>query len=307
MSYSLRSGCHEQTACILDSFSLSNSPTSMDVSGDSAYHTSSPGSSSTSSPTHTNDICSMRNRSSTWASSLRSVLKKAPKSPKKPTQATALLEAHTDTVVLAGSAVTSLPSTETELDAFLSEVWRKDVSDNPRTTTSPVSQYIRKVTELRAFFDQKMAEISQREATYVSELTYFDDTTPLIPASEISSMDEVSMRQMLMETKLGYRFDDLRLKVKKEVAQTVLELRSHYISNAGPRKPRKLRPRATKMLTQWFENHLDHPYPTDAEKQLLAVQSGVTVEQVTTWFSNKRSRSKKMRQLHGRRDRLRTL
>lgn len=278
----------------------------MDVSVDSAYYTSSPGS-STSSPTHASDVCSMRNRSSTWASSLRSVLKKLPRSPQKVPQSTPLLGTCNDPVVLAGSAVTSLPKSEAELDAFLADVWQKDVSDNPRTTTSPVSQYIRKVTELKVFFDEKMAEISQREATYVSELTYFDETTPLIPASEISSLDETSIRQMLMETRLGYKFDDLRLKVKKEVAQTVLELRSHYVSNAGPRKTRKLRPKATKMLTQWFESHIDHPYPTEAEKQLLAVQSGVTMEQVTTWFSNKRSRSKKMRQVHGRRDKMRTL
>ena len=278
----------------------------MDVSVDSAYYTSSPGS-STSSPGHPNDICSMRNRSSTWASSLRSVLKKMPRTPEKLPQSTPLLETRNDPVVFAGSAITSLPTNEVELNAFLAEIWQKDVSDNPRTTTSPVSQYIRKVTELKVLFDQKMAEISQREATYVSELTYFDETTPLISASEISGLDETSLKQTLMETKLGYKFDDLRLKVKKEVAQTVLDLQSHYVSNAGPRKTRKLRPKATKMLTQWFESHIDHPYPTEAEKQLLAVQSGVTAEQVTTWFSNKRSRSKKMRQLYGRRDKLRTL
>lgn len=56
------------------------------------------------------------------------------------------------------------------------------------------------------------------------------------------------------------------------------------------RRRRNLRPRATKVLTEWFDTHQQNPYPTDHDKQLLAMQAGVEVEQVTNWFSNKRNR-----------------
>ena len=306
--YSLRSGCHEQRACILDSLSQSGSPSPdgsvPTASNDSAYYTSSPGSSSSASPAHASAVCSMRPRSTTWASSLRSILKRIPKnSPTKQVEPALQAEA----VSLAGLPDDRVPTTEEEIDTFLAEVWRRDVTDNPRTTSSPVSSYIKRVTELKEFFDQKMAEISQREATYLSELTYFDETTPLISASQISTLDGTSLRKMVIESKLGYKLENLRLKMKQEAVSTVLALRTEYITQAGAKKSRKLKPKATKTLTKWFEAHLDHPYPNEAEKQLLASESGVTVEQVTTWFCNKRSRSKKMRGLYGRKDKTRTL
>jgi hypothetical protein len=46
------------------------------------------------------------------------------------------------------------------------------------------------------------------------------------------------------------------------------------------------------VLECWFSNHLDNPYPTIKERELLARQSGMTDKQVMTWFTNKRARSK---------------
>jgi hypothetical protein len=46
------------------------------------------------------------------------------------------------------------------------------------------------------------------------------------------------------------------------------------------------------VLEYWFSNHLDNPYPTVKERELLARQSRMTDKQVMTWFTNKRARSK---------------
>eukprot|EP00164_Ancoracysta_twista_P001936 GFYU01002545.1.p1 GENE.GFYU01002545.1~~GFYU01002545.1.p1 ORF type:complete len:930 (-),score=185.20 GFYU01002545.1:272-3061(-) len=44
------------------------------------------------------------------------------------------------------------------------------------------------------------------------------------------------------------------------------------------------------VLTAWFDEHWDHPYPTHNIKLSLARQANMTLEQVTDWFTNERCR-----------------
>ena len=52
-----------------------------------------------------------------------------------------------------------------------------------------------------------------------------------------------------------------------------------------------LNPNAIAIMTEWFESHLSHPYPTQEEKELMAAQGGISLAQVISWFNNKRNRS----------------
>lgn len=62
---------------------------------------------------------------------------------------------------------------------------------------------------------------------------------------------------------------------------------------------RKLKPAARRCLEDWFQNHLESPYPNDADKHALAAQCGLDVQQVNNFFGNKRMRMKrKMMALH---------
>lgn len=252
------------------------------VSVDSAYFTS-PESHTTGSPA---EICAMRPRSSTWLASLQSLLQK-----RKLSAATTLTS--TSLVYHPGlsAVVESLdePRMEDELDRFLFEVWIKDAPHSPRTTVSPVSLYVKKVGELKAFFELKMAEISQKETTYLNEFKCFNNTS--LTTSDQYPEDNIELREILTGTKVEAKFDQLRLKLKQEVAQTILQLRAQYISDPG-RRIRGFRPKTTKILSEWYEQHVKHPYPTALEKKLLASQCDISVEQVTTWFNNKRCRSK---------------
>ena len=47
------------------------------------------------------------------------------------------------------------------------------------------------------------------------------------------------------------------------------------------------------VLTQWWDAHETHPFPTAAEKEDLARRSGLTEEQVVFWFQNRRSRARR--------------
>ncbi|RLN64736.1 hypothetical protein BBJ29_009803 [Phytophthora kernoviae] len=47
---------------------------------------------------------------------------------------------------------------------------------------------------------------------------------------------------------------------------------------------------AKTLMREWFEENLHHPYPTEEEKEWLASQGGITLEQVNNWFINTRGR-----------------
>jgi hypothetical protein len=49
---------------------------------------------------------------------------------------------------------------------------------------------------------------------------------------------------------------------------------------------------AVKVLKDWMIAHLDHPYPTEDEKELLKMETGLTVGQISNWMANTRRRQK---------------
>ncbi|CAF1110670.1 unnamed protein product [Brachionus calyciflorus] len=82
------------------------------------------------------------------------------------------------------------------------------------------------------------------------------------------------------------------------------DLSENFFTNETPKiarnKPLKEAHRSRKQLlpdlavdimNDWFEDHINNPYPTLEEKEKMARQAGITVKQVTAWFSNRRNRS----------------
>ena len=331
MSYILRSECQVQGTCLLNNVDLpvdsrdhdgqpGHSPSlrsrltlpdnggygcaelmliGESISPDSAYFTSPESTYSPvppPTPLHPHAVCPTKTRSSTWISSLRQFLCQPQQKSLSSSGASSPPPALIPPESLVGCTAT-VPESEEELDQFLFEVWTKDTVTHPRSTDAPVSHYVRKVSELRLFYEQKMAELAQREAAYMSELNhpYNQSALPVPLQSEQKSLaDSVKLKQVLLEAKVNYKFNQLRYKLKKEVAETITKLRVQYIAESG-RKKKGLPQKATRLLNEWFDQHLDHPYPTEQEKRLLSARGDLTVEQVSRWFANKRSRSKAMR------------
>ncbi|XP_064647572.1 uncharacterized protein LOC135500211 [Lineus longissimus] len=48
---------------------------------------------------------------------------------------------------------------------------------------------------------------------------------------------------------------------------------------------------AVNVMNTWYLQHVDHPYPSDEDKEQLALDGNISVIQVKSWFSNKRNRS----------------
>lgn len=54
---------------------------------------------------------------------------------------------------------------------------------------------------------------------------------------------------------------------------------------------KQLHPEARRVLGEWYDVHMNNPYPSDEEKSQLAERAGITEQQVKSWFANKRSRA----------------
>jgi len=63
-------------------------------------------------------------------------------------------------------------------------------------------------------------------------------------------------------------------------------------SPSMPQKKRRgnLPKAATNLLKKWLFDHLFHPYPSEEEKSALAMQTGLTLNQISNWFINARRR-----------------
>lgn len=48
---------------------------------------------------------------------------------------------------------------------------------------------------------------------------------------------------------------------------------------------------AVDIMNEWFDEHQHNPYPQMHEKEMMAQRGGITIKQVTAWFSNRRNRS----------------
>ncbi|KAL2824324.1 homeobox KN domain-containing protein [Aspergillus pseudoustus] len=46
----------------------------------------------------------------------------------------------------------------------------------------------------------------------------------------------------------------------------------------------------TDTLRAWFHEHLDHPYPSEEDKQMFMSRTGLTISQISNWFINARRR-----------------
>ncbi|KAL0489879.1 hypothetical protein AKO1_006023 [Acrasis kona] len=47
---------------------------------------------------------------------------------------------------------------------------------------------------------------------------------------------------------------------------------------------------AVNILREWFQDNIEHPYPTSSDKEELSRKTGLTYLQVSNWFTNSRKR-----------------
>ncbi|KAN0075815.1 Homeobox KN domain containing protein [Elaphomyces granulatus] len=62
------------------------------------------------------------------------------------------------------------------------------------------------------------------------------------------------------------------------------------IDPRGKRRRGNLPKPVTDILRAWFHEHLDHPYPSEEDKQIFMSRTGLSISQISNWFINARRR-----------------
>ena len=136
-----------------------------------------------------------------------------------------------------------------------------------------------KVFELQNFYNSQCAEIEKERNEEIAKL-------------KEQNMLSVSQYQNRLE-KIHVDHDQQRMHLTNRVTAS-LELLKMSIpseSNARKSKTRQLNCRAVTIMNDWYESHIDNPYPSDEEKMMLADRGNISLSQVKAWFANKRNRT----------------
>lgn len=173
----------------------------------------------------------------------------------------------------------SAPQSEVEIKRFLASVWENDV---PKSSDQggDCPEYMKKIEALKVVYDAKMAEASHIEELFLSQAG---------AACSQRSSESTSLETALLQAKVSSKFKTLRANLNRLTMQAVLSLRAHFLQSSKKRK--NLPQRAVRILSNWYVRHERHPYPSVAQRRELASQCALTVEQVSTWFSNRRCRA----------------
>lgn len=138
-----------------------------------------------------------------------------------------------------------------------------------------------KVKELQTFYNQQCSVIenSRNEAI-----------------QQVKNNNLLSMAQCQRELHLVHtQHDEQRMHLTNRVTASLQLLKITMPSSSevssSKAKSRQLNTRAVEIMTDWYERHIDNPYPNDDEKQALADLGGLTLGQVKAWFANKRNRT----------------
>lgn len=126
---------------------------------------------------------------------------------------------------------TKVPATDAELELLLQDAWSSvfavgEVNYGGFMRKKQALEYSRKMAELRHHYKLKLAEIHQREATFLQELLSHDESTPLLLADQLTI--PVELKRAIREAQSSGKFDKLRVELKRETVTAVLALQSRY-------------------------------------------------------------------------------
>lgn len=71
------------------------------------------------------------------------------------------------------------------------------------------------------------------------------------------------------------------------------------MDNEG-KEPKQFIRKGARVLREWFYHNQEHPYPTEAQKNQLSLETGFSQKRISTWFANARRRQKQKIQPSGR-------
>uniref|UniRef100_A0A914DAJ2 Homeobox domain-containing protein n=1 Tax=Acrobeloides nanus TaxID=290746 RepID=A0A914DAJ2_9BILA len=184
----------------------------------------------------------------------------------------------------AHNAQYDLDNKNSELEANLVDCFAltetNNDEDNQTDTIDDLSEH---VEEIREDFERSMCEIDQgitfRSMQLHDTLKHQQEFRPITEQDIQTSLDALKQRQLFWETEL-----------KAITCNRIMLLRTTLNTK---RKRKNFSKKATLILNEYFDSHMDQPYPDDETKAKLAKRCGISPVQVSNWFGNKRIRFRK--------------
>lgn len=146
------------------------------------------------------------------------------------------------------------------------------------------SDYRAKLSQIRQIYHQELEKYEQacnEFTTHVMNLLREQSRTRPITPKEIERMVQI----------IHKKFSSIQMQLKQSTCEAVMILRSRFLD--ARRRRRNFSKQASEILNEYFYSNLSNPYPSEEEKEGLARRCGITVNQVSNWFGNKRIRYKK--------------
>ncbi|KAH3775122.1 uncharacterized protein LOC127845684 [Dreissena polymorpha] len=170
------------------------------------------------------------------------------------------------------------PQQETSLDPNIVAIQEANLMSDFQQVMPSGNQ---KVVELHEFYNKQCSSIENERNEAIQDL-------------KENNMLSVSQYQRELN-RIHVHHDQQRMHLTNRVTASLELLKISMPSNrevsSSKVKGRQLSSRGIEVMTDWYEKHIDHPYPTDEEKQALANLGGLSLSQVKAWFANKRNRT----------------
>lgn len=149
---------------------------------------------------------------------------------------------------------------------------------------SQCNQYLNQIQSTMSKYQGKINQgIPQMNARFTTQkISIFYRNLRNRIASHILSTNEHYVQESAMEKERSFETSF----VQKHWALQQLKRNEHQ----SWRPQRGLPEKSVSVLKAWMFQNFLHPYPKDSEKQILAIQSGLTRSQVSNWFINARVR-----------------
>ncbi|PAV72376.1 hypothetical protein WR25_03973 isoform C [Diploscapter pachys] len=176
-----------------------------------------------------------------------------------------------------------------EIDAILEELNLESTvvnngSEGDEELNKLESSYEAKRLKLRKELNDAMKKLEQNSKA-ASERIY----AVLRSQMRVRPIDEQDFQRAA--DAIRRRHESAQFEIKQYVANCLLVHRRNI--EQARKKRKNFDKDTTSILQAYFDKHLDHPYPSEEHKQMLAQQCGITVQQVNNWFGNQRIRRRK--------------
>lgn len=195
------------------------------------------------------------------------------------------------------SIVSNIPSYYTDLKTLIGDdVLTATYPSSILSAVSTIVDVLKREKSLVATFEK----LRPRHPDMIQQLScFYRFHAASIEMERMNSIQNCS--SMSLHTAIHLKFDSQIHAIIDRVEDSLHLLASiNTTADTSPQVHRS-RPvlcrRSLKVLEDWYECHLQHPYPTACQVEWLATVSSLTTEQIKKWFGNKRSRSKNTRSL----------